>query len=258
VTPGLGHAVRAALGDAYYHSWRLVPANLVWTIVAVAVATIGLVSPYGVVLLPVLALPTAGIFRVTTRIVRGGPVSFWDAVDAWRTDVPVTLGLGVTIVLVTVVLGANTVVGLTSDSAIGWGMATLAAWGLLALVLLLWTAWPIVVDPARARTPLRARLRLAGLLVLASPVRIALLAIGLTVFLALSAVAIVVFVTIGLSLAALIASREILPAADRLEERLAVRDAARSGDRPPPVEPSAASVGRVSPRRRRSRPDRAR
>ncbi len=206
--PGLGTAIRTALSDGYYHSWRLVPANLLWAFVAMAVAVTVALFPPAIVVAPVLALPTAGIFRIATRIVRGEAVSFWDAVDAWRTNVLATLGLGAATVLVAIVLSANTVIGLGADSPPGWAMATLAAWGLVALWLISWTAGPVLADPARAGQPIRGRLRLAALLVLA-------------VFLVLSTIAIAALVTVSVSFAALVASRYVLPAADRLEERLA-------------------------------------
>jgi uncharacterized membrane protein YesL len=220
VTPGLGAAVRLALSDGFYHSWRLVPANLVWAAVAVAVAFVAVFVPLGFVALPVLALPTAGIFRVTTRIARGEAVSFWDAVDAWRTDLLRTLGLGALAVLAAAVLTTNTIVGFASETPIGWSVGTLALWGVLGLWLYAWTAWPILLDPDRIERPLRDRLRLAGLLVLAHPVRIGILGIALAVFLAVSTVAIVALVSVSVSFAALVATRLVLPAADRLEERL--------------------------------------
>ncbi len=219
--PGLGTAIRAALSDGYYHSWRLVPANLLWAVVAMTVAVTVALFPPAIVVAPVLAVPTAGIFRIATRIVRGEAVSFWDAVDAWRTNVLATLGLGAAAVLVGVVLSANTVIGLGADSPLGWAMATLAAWGLVALWLLAWTAGPVLADPARAGQPIGGRLRLAALLVLAHPVRIGALGLVLAIFLVLSTIAIAALVTVSVSFAALVASQYVLPAADRLEERLA-------------------------------------
>jgi uncharacterized membrane protein YesL len=220
-SPGLGGAIRAALTDGYYHSWRLVPANIVWAVTAIAIAVTALVHPLGIVLLPALAVPTAGIFRVTTRIVRGEAVSFWDAIDAWRSDLRTSLGLGIAFTIALVVLGANTVIGLSGATPLGWAHATLAAWGLLVGWLWAWTAWPILTDPTRADQPVRDRLRLAALLLLAHPVRIAGLGLALALVLARSAVAIVALVTVGVSFAALVASRLVLPAADRLEDRLA-------------------------------------
>jgi hypothetical protein len=217
----LGGAVRVALQSAYYHSWRLLPANVVWAVTAIAVLVGTLVTPVGLLLLPVLALPTAGLFRISTRITRGASVSFWDAIDAWRVAVPSTLAIGAAILLGTLILGTNVVIGLGGASPISWALATLAAWGLLAGWLFVWTFWPILVDPARSDRSVVERARLAALLVLARPLRIAALAAFLGVFLVVSTVAIVALVTISMALSALIASRYVLPAADRLEMRLA-------------------------------------
>lgn len=219
IAPSIGSAIRAAAQDGYYHSWRLLPANVIWSVVAIAIAGATVVTPPAIVLLPLLAMPTAGIFRITTRITRGEAVSFWDAVDAWRTDVLTTLGIGAGFVVAVVVLGSNVVSGLTSDSPLGWGLATLAGWGLLATWLFAWTLWPILVDPTRSDQPVIARLRLAALLVLAHPVRIGLLAAVLALILVVSTIAIVALITVAVAFSALIASRYVLPAADRLEAR---------------------------------------
>jgi len=219
----VGGAVRLALQDAYYHSWRLVPANVVWTVVAIAVLGAAAITPLALVLVPLLALPTAGIFRVTTRIVRGEAVSFWDAIDAWRIGVPTTVVAGVAIAAGATILLTNVVTGLASDGPLGWGLATLGIWGLVALWLFAWTFWPILLDPQRAERPAVERARLAALLVLAHPVRTGVLAAFLAGFLAVSTVAIVALATISVSFGALIASRFVLPAADRLEGALAAR-----------------------------------
>lgn len=223
--PSLGGAIRIAAQDGYYHSWRLVPANLVWSVVAIGLAALVLLAPPAILLLPLLALPTAGLFRVTTRIARGEAVSFWDAIDAWRTDALRTIAIGAAFVAAAVVLGFNVISGLTSDSPIGWGLATLAAWGLVATWILAWTVWPILLDPARAEGSMADRVRLAGLLVLAHPIRLGLLGIVLGLFLAVSTLAVVALATVSVAFSALVASELVLPAADRLEARLATRSA---------------------------------
>ena len=228
--PSIGGAIRAAAQDGYYHSWRLVPANLVWSVVAIAVAGLVLVTPAAILLLPLLALPTAGLFRVATRIARGEAVSFWDAIDAWRTDALQTIAIGAGFVAAAVVLGFNVISGLTSDSPLGWALATLAGWGLVVAWVLAWTVWPILLDPARADRSLADRLRLAGLLVLAHPIRLGLLGIVLGLFLAVSTLAVVALATVSVAFSALIASRFVLPAADRLEARLGAGTAAVPSD----------------------------
>ena len=216
----LGGAARAALSDLYYHSWRLVPANVVWSVTAIGVLVAVIVAPVGLVALPALALPTAGLFRMAGRIVRGQAVSFWDAADAWRTDVRATLALGVGLSLVAIMLAFNVATGLLTATLLGWTFATLAFWGLIATWLYAWTAWPILCDPARSGWPVRDRLRFAALLALAHPARIGAMGALLLLFLATSAVAIVALGTVSVAIAAVIATRFVLPAADRLDVRL--------------------------------------
>jgi hypothetical protein len=219
--PSLRAAVREALSDLYYHSWRLVPANLVWAVTAVVAVVIAIFVPLGILALAVVALPTAGLFRMSTRIARGRAVSFRDALDAWRRDGVPSLLLGGGLVAVAVLLGANVWTGLVAATALGWAFATLALWGLVAAWLLAWTAWPVLTDPARERWPARERVHLAGLLVLAHPVRLGGLGIGLLVFLIASLIATVALVTVSAAVAAVVAARFVLPAADRLDARLA-------------------------------------
>ncbi len=218
--PSLGGAVRAALGDLYFHSWRLVPANVLWAVIAVAVLVALALSLVGYVLAPLLALPTAGIFRMTARIARGEAVSFWDAIAAWRTGVWSELALGTALLLAGLVFAVNVATGIVLGTVPGWALATLAFWGLAAAWLYAWTAWPLLADPRRARWPARFRLQLAGLLVLAHPVRLAVLGVALAIFLVASTIAIVALVTVSVVVSALIATRLVLPAADRLDERL--------------------------------------
>ncbi len=72
--PRLGVAIRAAFTDYYFNSMRLVSANVVWGAGLVVIVVVGLVWPLGgLLLLPLLALPTAGIFRMAARIVRVAP-----------------------------------------------------------------------------------------------------------------------------------------------------------------------------------------
>jgi hypothetical protein len=218
--PTLGGAIRAALSDLYYHSWRLVPANVVWAVVAIACVAAFVIVPAGLLLAPVLALPTAGIFRMTARIARGEAVSFWDAIGAWRTETVAELVLGAALLAAAGILLVNLASGMVLGTVVGWAFATLAFWGLLATWLFAWAAWPLVADPRRARWPVRARLQLAGLLVLAHPVRLAVLGVVLGIFLVASLVAIVALVTVSVVVAALVATRLVLPAADRLDDRL--------------------------------------
>jgi hypothetical protein len=77
--------------------------------------------------------------------------------------------------------------------------------------------WPIFSDQARAGRPVAERARLAALLVLARPGRIGALGLVLAVLLAVSAAAVVALATVSVAFSALVASRFVQPAADRLE-----------------------------------------
>lgn len=223
--PRLGSAVRTAATDFYFNSWRLVPANLLWGAAVVALFVATALLPLAALLAPLLALPTAWIFRMAALIGRDEPASFWDGLAAWRSAVPVLL-LGVAITGCGAVFFANIATGIVSGTLLGWAIATLAFWGLVVEWLLVWTAWPLLFDPTREGRPVRERLRLAALLVLAHPRRIGGLGLVLLAVLALSAVAFIALLTVSLAFAAIVAARYVLPAADRLEARLAGRAAA--------------------------------
>jgi hypothetical protein len=68
--PSLGGAIRLAIQDFYYHSWRLLPVNVMWSAAALVIAALGILTPLAIALVPLLALPTAGVFRVTNRNAR--------------------------------------------------------------------------------------------------------------------------------------------------------------------------------------------
>jgi uncharacterized membrane protein YesL len=237
--PSLRGAIRAAATDFYFHSWRLLPANVFWAVVALAIVAVAILVPPLLVLVPLAALPTAGIFRIAARIVRGEAVSFWDGIGAWRSDLLPSLALGTGLLGATIILGFNVATGLLSDSLPGWAFATLAFWGLVGTWLYAWVAWPILLDPVRAAEPARERLRLAALLILAHPLRVGGLGLVLAVLVVVSTVAVVALVTVGVSFGALVSTRYVLPAADRLAVRLAVRAAlARDADGRPAETPA--------------------
>lgn len=221
--PRLSGALRTALTDFYFNSGRLVPANAAWGLAALGIGFALLAWPLvGLLLAPLLAVPTAGVFRVAARVVRTEPdVSWRDAFAAWRDLGGPALGLGAVAVAVAVILGSNLVVGLAQADPVGWVMATFAGWGLVVLWCGAIAAWPILVDPARERQPVRQRLRLAALLVLAFPVRFAALGLAVGLVVVVSALLTAVLLTVGVAYVALVAGRFVLPAADRLEARLA-------------------------------------
>ncbi len=227
--PSIPAALRSSAVDVFYNSWRLVPANLVWGIGFVAIALLGLSAPaLGLLLVPFLAFPTVGLFRIAALIARGEAVALSDAFEAWRRYAVPTLVAGVAITVGSVVATWDFLSGITSDSMLGWMLGTLAAWGLLLVIAVSITFWPLLVDPARAERTVRERLRLAGLLVVAYPVRVAALVAVILAILFVSLVAFAALVTISVAFVALVACRWVLPAADRLEARMAARGQAGS------------------------------
>lgn len=219
--PRLGGAVRLALTDYYFNSVRLVAANVVWGAAVALVAVVSLVWPLGgLVLTPVLAIPTVGIFRLAALIVRDGHASFRDAVAAFRDYAGPAILLGVASVAAGLVLGTNALVGLTQGEPVGWFIGTLAAWGLVALWCGGNVAWPLVVDPHRAGYSVARRLRLVGLLLLAHPGRLAALGIVIALIVVVSAVLLAALLTISISFIALVACHYVYPTADRFEARL--------------------------------------
>lgn len=205
---------------------RLVPANVIWGTGLIGVVLVGLSWPLGgLLLLPVLALPTAGIFRLAARITRAAPdPGGQDILWPYRHATP-AIALGVAVVAATLILGTNVIVGIGQGEPGGWVLATLAGWGLVAVWAAALVVWPLVVDPARDGQPLPVRLRPAGAILLLNPVRIGALAMAVAVTTAISAVLTAALLTVSVSFVALVACRMVLPAADRL-------DATMSGDRP--------------------------
>jgi hypothetical protein len=210
------------VSDYYFNSMRLVPANLVWGLALAVIVLLGMVSPLlSVALLPLLALPTAAVFRIAARIVRGeSGVGLRDTAWPYRHEAGRWLVVGVVVVTAGLMLGTNTLVGLVGGEPAGWAIATLAGWGLVVLWCGGLVAWPLLVDPARAATPLGEDLRLVGGLLLAHPLRFAGLGIAMALVTAVSIVLTAAILTISVAFVALVACRSVYPAADRLEPAL--------------------------------------
>jgi hypothetical protein len=216
-------AFRGAAADFYYQSLRLVPANVAWGAGLLAVLAIAFwLSPVlALVTAPLLCLPLVGVTRLAAQIIRGEDVVLSDVATAIRTFARPALSAGVVVVLATVVLAANVVAGVSAGGPIGWAFTTLAAWGIAALWIIGLAFWPILVDPARPAMPLAARARLAVLVVLAYPIRFAVLGVGLALVMLVSAIAFAALLSVSVAFMALVASRVTLSAADQLEARLA-------------------------------------
>lgn len=217
--PRFGSAVREAGLDLYYHSVRLVPANVLWGVSLVGVAYVVsrdlVFAPLLVVMVPL----TMGLMGMATTLVRSRRLFWSDAVDAVRPRFWSQLGIGIAQLVLIAVAAADVLIGLQLPGLVGpvvviGGIYTLAAIWLLAV-----TTWPLLLDPERRRDRIRPRLRLGFMLAVAHPLRMGAAAASLGVLLAVSTVLAAALVTVSGALAMLIAAHYILPAADRLEGR---------------------------------------
>jgi len=224
---GLRSAIRAAAFDFYYQSIRVVPANILWGISLLAVLAVAIDGDplLTLAVAPLMAIPYVGIVRLAALAARSRDVVLSDVFRAYREFGLAALGIGTLTTLAVALLASNVVVGATMGGLGGWVFATLAASGLLGVWVVGFPTWVLVVDPNRADRPLRDRLRLAVLLVLAAPGRMAALGALLLILLLISTVAFAALMTISVSYAALVAARYVLPLADRLEAWIVAREA---------------------------------
>jgi len=218
--PRLRGAVRIAAEDLYYNSLRFLGANLIFGVVAIAIALLAVGGLIFLVLLVVLAPIADGIMRMATEMVRERHTdmdTFFAALRRpWRA-----LALGTAELFVLFVLLIDLLLGASLESAFGAFLAVSALYGLFVLWLYATLAWPIVLDPAREGMALTGRLRLAALLMLAFPLRMAALALLLAVVAALSTLSVAPILTISVAFVCLVAAHYVLPAADRMEGRRA-------------------------------------
>jgi hypothetical protein len=199
---------------------KLVPANVIWGIVAlITVALLQIIPLLGVIaLLFVLPFPTAGIFRLAALIARGSPTHFADAL-AWRSFGRRALAAGLVVGGLTIVLGFNIVLGLNSVDPLAWAFATAAFWGLLILWLVATAVWPLLLDPMRKDERITELVRLGLLVILVSPVRYLVLMFVLGIFLVISTILAAAIVTISVAYFALAMAFYGIPGADRIEGR---------------------------------------
>jgi hypothetical protein len=194
---------------------RLVAANLVWGVVFSVVLLGGLAWPPILLLSPLLALPTIGIFRLAALIQRDEFVALSDAFVAWRRLGLRALAVGTGLQLCMLVFGTNIYLGLSRGDYPGLALATMALWGLVVTVVCSCVLWPLVADPRRETLPVTEIVRLGFLLVIAFPVRFARLALLMAVILIVSLPEYAALVSISVAFVALVAARFVLPAADR-------------------------------------------
>lgn len=237
--PGLGQALRDAAVDLYYHSIRLVPANLAWGAALVLVLVLASQGAWLLAILvsPLLPLALVGVARLAGLIVRGEEVVLSDAWVAARERARPVVLVGLVSVAATTVLATNVAVGLATRTPVGLTLAVLAGWGLVALWLTSLPFWILLADPARALWPTADVMRMTGLLLLARPPLLVGLGLAAALVLVASAILVAALLIVAVAYAALVTAHVILPAADRLSAQSSSFPALPG--EPPVMEPSA-------------------
>jgi uncharacterized membrane protein YesL len=216
----IGSALRGSLRDFYFNSWRLAPANLLWGIVLLLALVAGPLTLPGIALLVLLAVPTAGLYRMGALIAREEPADFSDFVAGMRTYGPAGVLVGAGAAVLAFVFTTNVVVGVQADNPVGWVISALALWGDVGLLMFLTVFWPVLADPRREGLGLRRRLALTGVAVIGRPLRIAALLIVVTFILAVSTVLVAALLLVSVAYVAIVSSRVVLPLVDEVEARL--------------------------------------
>ena len=216
--PRLRHVLREAISDFYFHSWSFLGANLVLGAMLLAIVALSPILPLALGIGLFLPLPAAGIMRMATRLLRDHRADLGDFADVLRRPWPV-LGIGVAQLVVTVVLVGDALIAVSWRSWPGTILLVGAAYGLLALWTVAVVAWPLLLDPERDGLPIRARLRLALVVILLHPVRIGAFALLMGAAVILSTVLIAPLITFTVALVWLAIARWVLPIADRVEGR---------------------------------------
>lgn len=211
-------ALRLALSDLYYHSIRLVPANLAWGVATLVVGWLAMtVSPVVALLIaPLLAFPLLAVARLAGLIVRGCDVVLSDAWHVVRRRPGRTLLAGIAFETIVLVLVANAVLGLMSGTPLGLGLAVLAGWGLLGVAVSAFPFWVVLADPERPDIGIADAARLAAGLLLVRPGRLVGLALVLVGVLAVATILMAALLTVGVAYAGLLTARTVLLAADQI------------------------------------------
>jgi uncharacterized membrane protein YesL len=218
--PRLRRALRRAAVDFYYNAWPFLGANVALGLVLLA-AFYGsvLIGPWLLLLVAVAVIPAAGTMRMATRLQRVGHTDLGDFAEVFHGRGRILL-LGVAQLAIGVVLAIDIAVALAWGSWIGTILLVGAAYGIAVLWAVAVVAWPILLDPARDALPVRARLRLAFIVLLLEPRRVAGLAIAAGLVLAVSTVLIAPILTFSVAFVWLLLAGYALPLADGVEARL--------------------------------------
>jgi hypothetical protein len=201
-------SLRAALGDTYRCSLRLLVLNSALSAVALAIVLAASYSPAALLLVPLAGPPAAALMHCAIRLARTEELVLADALEGlrlhWRR------GLGLTAVLAAgLALGVLAVRFYAAAGRSAWPVAALCAY-LLALFLVYQLAlWPLAL--AEPRTAIRAALREAALTLVRRPLAALGLGLALLVVNALGAVAILPLLTLTVAYSFLAAVHFTLP-----------------------------------------------
>ena len=186
--------MRQSALDLYYNFSSFIPANVIFGIVLIVAAAAVANTPWGAVVGIALVPVTAGCMALATTLVRDGHTDLGEFAAVLRRPW-LALGLSVAQLAVGAVLVVDLLVGAALGTAIGGVLVVSAVYGLAILWIYAVIAWPIVLDPVRRGDSLASRLRLAAMLLIARPLRMAGLALLVGVFLVASTIAVAAIVT---------------------------------------------------------------
>ena len=216
--PGVRPSLTGGVVELYFHLLPLAIANLAWGCCLVLVLALAVfVSPLTLLLLPVIAVPGAGLQRLADLAACGGWVDLEEFASAVRELAVPAIATAVGTCVAGVVLFSDMALGIRAGGAAGWTMAALAGWGLAAVAGWSLVFWPLLADPRRASAPVRARAGLAMRVALARPGRTLGLAGALALVATVATVLFAAIVSVGAAYIAVSAARFALPLADRLE-----------------------------------------
>ena len=221
-------AFQPALRDLYFGSVRLLPANIIWGVVLLALAWIAFSGGLwiAVFLAPLLGVPTVGLYRLAVSTSRGDEPRFADAFVAMRERLVPALSVAALTIWAAVLLGINIGLGLGTGSLPGFVFAIVSGWGLIAVAAFTAVVGPILADPDRRRAPVRGTLRLGAFLVLAVPIRVMSLAIVAVLLFFASTWLLVLVLAVTAAYVALLCCRVVLPEVDRVTSGPDPREAA--------------------------------
>src|SRR6185503_3149628 len=167
--------------------------------------------------------PLAGLARMAGLATRREAVHISDALDPLRRRPRAVIVSAIVFTVALVILGVNVVTGLAVGGLIGTALATTAVWGLVVLAGFGVTWWPLLTDPAHDDLSAKNIARLCSLLLLAHPLRMGLLVVIVGAVMLASTILFAAVLTVSVAFVMLVAAHYVLPAADRLEERMGLR-----------------------------------